>query len=458
MDGFRKLATAKKVRTANVAQSSKRPSNASSRATTSGNSIGPASPSPPIRALLNDQIPANQTLNLNLISHARLSKKRDSIDLTGASDDEDHVAKVRKLKHNGRASPLNATQGARSTGVAVVIPQLKPSTATTAAERISKSHYGNPSSKISKTKYAERLRQIPGPPVTLRNDIGDTTPSTNFTFISKFKFGPGTRPLGLEWRTGCSCDQENGRGVGCEYLNCDCLEDSARDESGKLLGFPYYSTGKKKGCMRDMFLNSRYALYECNSLCNCRENCKSRVVQKGRQVRLEIFKTKDNRGWGLCSLDDIQKGQFIDTYLGEVITDDEATRREHAVAKGKESFLFNLDKFQGQPKDDQYIPQKDIYVVDGEFMGGPTRFINHSCDPNLRQFTVTSYRGDLHVYDLAFFALENIPAGTELTFDYLDKDDEKVTGDNVQALEKAKGKLATKCLCGSENCRKYLWL
>lgn len=121
------------------------------------------------------------------------------------------------------------------------------------------------------------------------------------------------------------------------------------------------------------------------------------------------------------------------------------------MVKGKDSFLYSLDKFQDQLQDAHY-------VVDGEFMGGPTRFINHSCDPNLRQFTVTSFRGDLKVYDLAFFALEHIPAKTELTFDYLDKDNEKVTDENVQEKERDKGKSATKCLCGSENCRKYLWV
>jgi len=150
---------------------------------------------------------------------------------------------------------------------------------------------------ISKTEYAERLRRIPGPPVTLCNKINDETPSTNFKFINEFKMGPGTKRLDPEFRTGCTCRQENGRSVGCEYLSCECLEESARNENGKLLGFPYYGTGKKMGCMREMFLNSRYALFECNALCSCRDNCRGRVVQKGRTVRLEIFKTKD-RGWG----------------------------------------------------------------------------------------------------------------------------------------------------------------
>lgn len=96
-------------------------------------------------------------------------------------------------------------------------------------------------------------------------------------------------------------------------------------------------------------------------------------------------------------------------------------------------------------------------------MGNATRFLNHSCDPNCRQFTVSNVRGDSKVYALAFFALDDIPAWTELTFDYLDKDEddsdeEDVNDDNVQILENERDKKATKCLCKSVNCRKYLWL
>ena len=73
-------------------------------------------------------------------------------------------------------------------------------------------------------------------------------------------------------------------------------------------------------------------------------------------------------------------------------------------------------------------------------------------------------RGDSKVYELAFFALVAIPPYTEFTFDYLDKDEEDddeeelVNEHNVTHLEAKKDRLATKCLCGSANCRKYLWL
>ena len=173
---------------------------------------------------------------------------------------------------------------------------------------------------------------------------------------------------------------------------------------------------------------------------------------------------------GLRSPVPIRKGQFIDTYRGEIITDEEASRREalaldnDALEKTKDFYLFSLDKFRGTEGLYGFIPDEDLYVIDGQFMGGPTRFINHSCAPNLRQFTVSFCRGNPKVYELAFFAIEDIESYTELTFDYKDLDAED-SDDQEHESEAAapkssiteKGVAATKCLCGAPNCRGYLW-
>jgi histone-lysine N-methyltransferase SUV39H len=213
--------------------------------------------------------------------------------------------------------------------------------------------------------------------------------------------------------------------------------------------FPYYSGDTKvrrTGSLVPFYLNSRRPIYECNDNCKCGPYCRNKNVQFGRMVELEIFRTGDVRGWGLRCRSDLFEGQFIDTYRGEVSTDAEATRREESAgSKAKMSYLYSLDKF----AESENLAQEDIYVVDGEFMGGPTKFMNHSCEPNCRQYTVSYNKHDCRVYDIAFFACQDIPAGTELTFDYLDKEE----GEEMDSP----GEDAIPCLCGAEKCRKWLW-
>lgn len=160
-------------------------------------------------------------------------------------------------------------------------------------------------------------------------------------------------------------------------------------------------------------------------------------------------------GQGVRSSVDIRKGQFVDLYLGEIITSKEATiRRAKAdIAQRKDIYLFELDKFSDPESEDPRL-RGDPFVVDGEFASGPTRFINHSCNPNLRIFAQVEDHADKPIHGLAFFALKDIDAGTELTFDYRDGCEEE-TDSSIKDPEKRKK--MTRCLCGEENCRKWLW-
>lgn len=98
------------------------------------------------------------------------------------------------------------------------------------------------------------------------------------------------------------------------------------------------------------------------------------------------------------------------------------------------------------------------FVCDGMEVGGPTRFINHSCEPNCRLFTVSYHHADERIYDLAFFTIEEILPGTELTFDYKDEDDRDVITDEMaDEVEREKGYRPARCLCGSKNCRQYFF-
>lgn len=142
----------------------------------------------------------------------------------------------------------------------------------------------------------------------------------------------------------------------------------------------------------------------------------------------------------------------MDRYLGEIITAEEADRRRanSAVSQRKDVYLFALDKFTDPDSLDLRLNGPPL-EVDGEFMSGPTRFINHSCDPNLRIFARVGDHADKHIHDLALFAIKDIQRGEELTFDYVDgvTDEQDERDGNVDGM--------TECLCGSSKCRRFLW-
>lgn len=144
----------------------------------------------------------------------------------------------------------------------------------------------------------------------------------------------------------------------------------------------------------------------------------------------------------------------MDKYIGEVITAEEANNRRNksSIAQRKDVYLFALDKFSDPESPDERLRGPSL-EVDGEFASGPTRFINHSCEPNLRIFARVGDHADKHLHDLAFFAIEDIPAGTELTFDYVDGNEDGVD----DSRDPQKKKDMTRCLCGSKHCRRYLW-
>ncbi|KAF1814337.1 SET domain-containing protein [Eremomyces bilateralis CBS 781.70] len=333
-----------------------------------------------------------------------------------------------------------------------------------------------------RTHILKRLKALPGPEITYQNIHDASDIPLRFEFIEACVLREGLTRVDPETIVGCQkeCRPNMGKNIGCQLSICECLEFAAvqegrlneeqwvryRSNPGDTAGlpkrFPYHtSVAQRDGCLVEFYLRGRHPIYECNHRCNCGPGCNNRMVQHGRQLPLEIFKTKD-RGWGLrCPLA-IRKGQFIDTYRGEIITDEEADRREARSGKGKESYLYALDKFEDELREREEAP----YVVDGEHKGGPTRFMNHSCDPNVLQYTVSYNKYDQKVYDLAFFARRDIPANEELSFDYLDKDEEDNeagTGvltsqvDDVEVWTPDDNGTVVPCRCGAEKCRKVLW-
>ncbi|GAB7361042.1 hypothetical protein MBLNU230_g1082t1 [Neophaeotheca triangularis] len=331
--------------------------------------------------------------------------------------------------------------------------------------------------------FAEKLR---GRNISFENNIDNSAPSLDFTFVDEFVLRDPVERADPATQEGCPlpCKPNMGLNRGCEYTQkCSCLEyadvDEERLKSSDLDKYALYLEQKATGqtvfenlpkkfpyqvpkdprhssTLTSFYRNSRRPIYECNSNCNCGSLCKSRLVQKGRRVPLTIFKTP-NRGWGVRCEEELLAGEFIDVYLGEVISNAEASSRETDAGILKGSYLYSLDKFTDEVDG---LTKDTCHVVDGQYMGNVGRFINHSCVPNVRQHTVSYNKNDFWVYDLAFFAIERIPKGSELVFDYADRDDEE----DEEIVRKREAKLRDpryrdlpRCNCGEFACRGFLW-
>ncbi|CBF88005.1 protein clrD [Aspergillus nidulans FGSC A4] len=279
----------------------------------------------------------------------------------------------------------------------------------------------------------KKLASIKGPAVTVAkaDEKRLAKATTGFEFINEYKLREGVAPISKEFQSGCSCETI------CLPDRCQCLAQE-EDSEERIIAYKRARDNPRFMVLRPEFMKRTSMIFECNSLCGCEEKCWNRVVQLGRTIRLEIFHT-GARGFGLRSLDTIRAGQFIDLYLGEVITTSKADQREKiANTRNAPSYLFSLDFL---------VDDESSYVVDGANYGAATRFINHSCNPNCRMFPVSRTHGDDYLYDLAFFALREIKPGTELTFDY---------NPGMERVDKLDPN-AVPCLCGEPNCRGQLW-
>lgn len=177
-------------------------------------------------------------------------------------------------------------------------------------------------------------------------------------------------------------------------------------------------------CGLDSECLNRMLMYECHAqVCPAKERCQNQRFTK-RLFPESVPAKTSSRGWGLMTNVDIKKGQFVNEYVGDLIDEEECKKR---ILKAHEDnvsnfYMLTLDKNR---------------IIDAGPKGNLSRFMNHSCQPNC-ETQKWMVNGDVRV---GLFALHDIPAGSELTFNY-----------NLDCL----GNEKKICGCGAPNCSGFL--
>jgi len=177
-------------------------------------------------------------------------------------------------------------------------------------------------------------------------------------------------------------------------------------------------------CAPDSDCLNRILMVECHpQVCPAGKKCCNQLFEKRQYPPLQPYQTQE-RGWGLKTLVPLKKGDFVIEYVGEMIDEEEYKRRLADMhERNEDNFYFlTIDKDR---------------MLDAGPKGNVARFMNHSCQPNCetQKWTVN---GDTRV---GLFALCDIPADTELVFNY-----------NLETS----GNDKKPCMCGAPNCSGFI--
>lgn len=263
----------------------------------------------------------------------------------------------------------------------------------------------------------DRWHSLENVKISATADAAEELESSRFSYTPFNVLGPGCESdPSLICFQGCNCKAVSS----CEAACCTC---STLNYAGRALN--------------DVEHNEKM-IYECNINCECRDSCQNRLVQHGLCIPLEIFITK-TKGMGVRAMEVVKRGEFVCEYAGEVISRGEAMRRTEKQQKNSEmNYIISVVEHFG------HCDEKVSTFVDPKFQGNIGRFLNHSCEANLKMFPV---RVNSTIPHLALFASRLISPGEELTFHY--GSSEQNHGFNDKVLSKT-------CYCGKNSCSGFL--
>ncbi|CAJ0583023.1 unnamed protein product, partial [Mesorhabditis spiculigera] len=241
--------------------------------------------------------------------------------------------------------------------------------------------------------------------VPVFNTVDDTRLTVgNFAYTNRVLDSQG---ICKEHRTvlvdGCVC------GRSCLTMDCCCstipYSDDGRLPMDQLNSEEYIASSKNTG-----------VIFECAEACECSLQCGNRVAQKGAVHPVQIYRT-EKKGWAVRTVDALPIGTFVGEYTGELKNEGD----------GSGEYLFETK-----------IGEMSC-TIDAKVFGNFTRFVNHSCSPNLYATSIVWDDATEPYVHICFFTLNDVEPGAELTVDY----GSEWWRENIYKFP---------CRCGSSNC------
>ena len=244
----------------------------------------------------------------------------------------------------------------------------------------------------------------------------------DFQLTDSVIWGPDTNTLTDELVAKPKPDRQDDP-CGCSRPNYSLIQEMEKADED-----PCLSEQQKQAMMNnmmtcnDMSCVMHACLEECRSNCEAGDYCGNKRIQRKQWKQMEVIQT-EKKGKGLRVLEDVAKGDLITEYVGKAVNKLFLGRLFRRYANERMLYIMALTN--------------EIYL-DARDVGGVARYVNHSCDPNcvVERWKV---RG---LHRAAVVAKKDIPAGTELSFDY--------------QWERRRGRAPTKCHCNEKLCRQTL--
>ena len=211
----------------------------------------------------------------------------------------------------------------------------------------------------------------------------------------------------------CTCKGQ------CNPVCCPCIL-----EHGSAYG--------AEGLLKDSYISddSSPPVIECSSFCSCEKTCVNRTSQ--REPLESIFiSSAGAKGCGVFTSDDIPRGSFVCEYVGELVREKECEER---LRDGGVCYVVKIREHLG-------CGPVLTTCIDAHYYGNISRFINHSCSPNL---VIVPVRSNSILPRICLFTSISIKRREELCFSYCNTSSKKTDLGQVS------------CLCSSKNCRGFL--